>query len=91
MQDNSDYLVGRMPNFIVHAIQHGRKIEAIKHVRQHYQVGLKQAKQIVEEYIAENGGAENEQPETAGLTIERVILLLIVAAIIYGLYDYLAK
>ncbi len=91
MQANSDHLVGRLPDYVVHAIQHGRKIEAIKHVREHYKVGLKEAKQIVEEYITENGGPDNEEPETVGITIERVLFLLIVAALLYGLYDYLVK
>ena len=91
MPNSDDHLVVRLPDFIIHAIQQGHKIEAIKHVRQHYNVGLKEAKHIVEEYISENGGADNEEPETAGITIERILFLLIVAAILYGLYDYLMK
>lgn len=91
MQNQNDHLVGRLPDFVIHAIQHGRKIEAIKHVREHYKIGLKEAKQIVDGYIAENGGPESEEPETAGLTIERILFLLIVAAILYGVYDYLMK
>ena len=91
MQNQDDHLVGRLPDFVIHAIQHGRKIEAIKHVREHYKIGLKEAKQIVDEYISENGGPESEEPETVGITFERILFLLIVVAILYGVYDYLMK
>ena len=91
MPNSDDHLVGRLPDFVIHAIQHGRKIEAIKHVRQHYNIGLKEAKHIVEEYITENGGPDIEEPETTGITIERILFLLIVAAILYGLYELLMK
>ena len=91
MQYQDDHLVGRLPDYVIHAIQHGRKIEAIKHIREHYKIGLKEAKYIVDEYISENGGPDIEEPQTAGFTIERFIFLLIVAAILYGLYEYLMK
>ena len=91
MQNLDDHLVGRLPDYVILAIQDGRKIEAIKHLREHYNIGLKEAKYIVEEYIAENGGPESEQPQTAGFTIERLIFILILAAVAYGLYDYLMK
>ena len=91
MQNKDDHLVGRLPDNVIHAIQQGRKIDAIKHLREHYKIGLKEAKHIVDDYISENGEEESEEPKTAGLTIERVIFLLLVAAILYGVYDYLVK
>ena len=91
MQIQEDHLVGRLPDYVIHAIQHGRKIEAIKHIRGHYNVGLKEAKHIVDEYISENGEPESEEPKTIGITTERIVFLLIIATILYGLYDYLMK
>lgn len=89
MPNSDDHLVGRLPDSITHAILAGRKIDAIKQLRQRYNLGLKEAKHVVDEYIAENGEELGEEPQTVGITIERIVLLIIVAAIGYGLYDYL--
>ena len=91
MQHRDDHLVGRLPSRVIDAIQSGRKIEAIKSIREQYNLGLKEAKQVVDAYVDENGEDESEEPRTVGITIERVILMLIVIAILYGLYDYLIK
>lgn len=91
MQHRDDHLVGRLPSSVIDAIQSGRKIEAIKSIREQYKLGLKEAKHVVDAYIDENGEDESEEPRTVGITIERVILMLIVIAILYGLYDYLIK
>lgn len=91
MQHPDDHMVGRLPSSVIAAIQSGRKIDAIKSIREQYNLGLKEAKHVVDAYIDENGEDESEEPKTVGITIERVILMLIVIAILYGLYDYLMK
>ena len=80
-----------LPDDVIEAIRYGRKIEAIKRLRGHYKLGLKEAKTIVDDYISENG--EQMLPDTAPNSgkLERFVLLLIIAAILYGVYDYLMK
>ena len=89
MPNNDDHLIGRLPDSITHAIVAGRKIDAIKLLRKRYNLGLKEAKHIVDEYITENGEDLGEEPQTVDITIERIVFLIIVVAIGYGLYDYL--
>ncbi len=91
MQSSDDHLVGRLPQHVLSAIQNGNKIAAIKSLREQYNIDLKQAKYIVDEYISENGDKETEEPQSAGWTIERLILGVILIAVLYGLYDLLMK
>ncbi|OUR70928.1 hypothetical protein A9Q78_11315 [Methylophaga sp. 41_12_T18] len=66
------------------ALDKGRKIEAIKLLREQRSIGLKEAKQIIDEYSAAhpspNASVERNN-STSGL-----IKLVILAAVVYFLY-----
>jgi len=42
-----------LPRDALAALENGNKIEAIKHVREARNIGLKEAKDVVEEYLAD--------------------------------------
>ncbi len=75
-----------LPDQAVAALKSGRKIEAIKIVRETQGVGLKEAKEAIDWHIGSNPGAYPacEQSElTGGLWIFLVILILIGVGIFY--------
>lgn len=55
MSDNNQEL----PNKAVAALERGRKIEAIKHVRMTYGIGLKEAKETVEQFLEDRPDVRN--------------------------------
>ncbi len=75
-----------MPGDVVDAIRRGRKIEAIKALREVQQLSLKQAKHAVEKYIRDNPSvAESYQASRPDSGIGRLLIIVIVLfALYYG-------
>ena len=68
----------------VDAINRGRKIEAIKFVREQQGVGLKKAKELVDNYISENPDKLSIHANPKGsLNWSFFMLILILGAIIW--------
>jgi hypothetical protein len=77
-----------LPDDAIAAIHARRKIEAIKLLRERFGVGLKEAKEMVDDYVASQPAEPaNHSPQTES-GIGRLILLCIVAALIYVGYQY---
>lgn len=80
MNDSSD-----LPADVVNAILAGRKIEAIKLLREARGLGLKDAKHAVDAYIRQNPSAEQPRSSGGGL-----VIVVILAILGYALYKSLA-
>lgn len=71
---------------VVEALISGRKINAIKRLREHRNIGLKQAKETIERYIRDNPEVALRMKKTNsgnGLT-----LLIVIAVAGYLIYKY---
>lgn len=79
-----------LPEDVIAAIEAGRKIEAIKLLRDQWDLDLVTAKETVEAYAAARPGAPQPNVVSTDSGLPRFILLLIVVAIGYFVYRYLA-
>ena len=71
---------------VIFALQAGRKIEAIKLIRAYRSMGLKEAKELVDNYYLENPNrVQSVQRANSG---GRVVLLVLAAAIAFLIYYY---
>jgi ribosomal protein L7/L12 len=88
---------GAFPPAAAEALRRGHKIEAIRLVREHLGIGLKEAKDLVEQHeqlivptveglSPRNGLSPGEVPRTSG----RITWLLVAAAIVAGLIYHFA-
>ncbi len=76
------------PPQVIAAAQANRKVEAIKPLRQHRGIDLKEAKTLVDIYLAENPQLTRERPQQQASGLGRLVLTGIIAVLAYGLYDY---
>lgn len=74
----------QLPAEVVNAIHAGRKIEAIKLLREARGLGLKDAKHAVDAYIRKNPSAQQPRSSGGGLVI--IVILVILG---YALYKSL--
>jgi len=77
-----------LPKAAVQALRHGNLIEAIKVVRQERNVGLKEAKEAVEAYLALERALKKKMDKVLATAQQRFIrwligLLLVAAVIVY--------
>lgn len=77
-----------LPEDVLAAIHAGRKIDAIKLLREHRGIGLKEAKQVIEIYIAQNPELARAGSSSAGIGLARLVLPAVIALLFYGLYAY---
>ncbi|MBV1931026.1 MAG: hypothetical protein KUG71_04850 [Porticoccaceae bacterium] len=77
-----------LPEDVLAAVHAGRKIDAIKLLRGHRGIGLKEAKQVIEIYIAQNPELITAKPSREGVGLARIVLPAAIALLCYGLYDY---
>lgn len=88
---------GAWPAAATEALRQGHKIEAIRIVREHTGMGLKEAKDAVESHeqtmvptveglSPRNGLSPGEVPRTSGMGSWLLILLVIIAAVVYYLF-----
>lgn len=75
-----------LPPDVVEAIRDNRKIDAIKLLREHRNLGLKEAKEIVEDYIDGHPQPAVKRKNSAETGLGRVILVAVLIAALYGLY-----
>ena len=67
-----------LPDQVVSAIHAGRKIEAIKLLREARGLGLKEAKHAVDAYVRENLSVQQPQSGSNGLIIVVIVILVLV-------------
>lgn len=77
-----------MPEDVVAEIKANRKVTAIKLLRKHLGVGLKEAKEIVDEYMEQNPSASTLKTPETDTGIGRIVILVIGVGIIYGIYKF---
>ena len=70
---------------VLNAIHSNRKIEAIKLLRESNNLGLKEAKQVVDKYMRENPDLIVESGNAKGLGINGLILIIAAIVLLYFL------
>lgn len=70
-----------LPDQVVSAIQAGRKIDAIKLLRETQGIGLKEAKHAVDAYLLEHPSLQQAQPNSNGLVF--IVLILVIGYLGY--------
>lgn len=77
-----------IPEEVIAEIKANRKVSAIKMLRKHLDVDLKEAKEIVDTYIAQNPSAPTVEAPEMDTGIGRILLLVIGVGLIFGIYKY---
>jgi hypothetical protein len=77
----------KLPADVVEAIRANRKIDAIKLLREHRSLGLKEAKHAVDAYIREHPHLIPQQSSGSGLG--RLVIVVLAVVISYVLYQRL--
>jgi hypothetical protein len=73
---------------ILAALRANRKIEAIKLLREQRDLGLKEAKHIIDIYIAKQPSSSAGRSRQSEFGIARLLFAGVVTAAIYALYRY---
>ena len=76
----------KLPADVIEAIRSNRKIDAIKLLREHRNLGLKEAKHAVDDYVRQRPHLKAQQSSGGGLG--RLVLLVLGLMIFYALYQY---
>ena len=77
-----------LPADVIAEIGANRKVSAIKLLRAHQRIGLKEAKELVDGYIAMHPSNSLHQVPESDNGIGRILILILGVGIIYGLYRY---
>lgn len=78
-----------LPPDVIAEIQANRKVTAIKFLRAHQGIGLKEAKELVDAYADKHPSSpRSERGESEG-DFGRIIILILGVGAIYALYSYL--
>ena len=75
----------KLPEQVISQIRAGRKIQAIKLLREAQGIGLKEAKQAVDAYMRENPSPQ--QPKSSGNGLVLIIAALLIAYVVYQFLD----
>jgi len=79
------------PNEAVKALEHGSKVEAIKCIRIAYGVGLKEAKEIVEQFIERSPNVKNRMvsanAESAKSGLRWLLLIAAIGVVAYYFFN----
>jgi hypothetical protein len=77
-----------LPADVIEAITANRKIEAIKRLRAHSDIDLKEAKDLVEAYVLQNPQVVSTPQHRTESGVGRVVLVVLIVAIAYAAYRY---
>jgi hypothetical protein len=75
-----------LPTEVKDAVHANRKIDAIKLLREKRDLGLKEAKEIVDAYALENRHLIGDQRSGRESGIGRIVLIIVLGGIIYVAY-----
>ena len=77
-----------LPADVIAEIQANRKVTAIKLLRSHQGIGLKEAKEIVDDYMGTHPSSSRPgAPESEG-GVGRLLILILGVGLIFGVYRY---
>ena len=77
-----------LPDDVVAELQSNRKVSAIKLLRKQKNIGLKEAKDIVDAYTAKHpSNSPSRMPESDG-GVGRLLFVAVVVGAVYGVYRY---
>ena len=79
-----------LPAKVVESIKAGRKIQAIKALRESHGVGLREAKEIVEAYVRENPVLQVHRLQESESGVGRLIFIAVIVVAGYIAYRMLA-
>jgi ribosomal protein L7/L12 len=85
METNPD---NELPSEVIEAIRANRKIEAIRLLREHWSMGLTEAKQEVDAYVRDNPQAAAMRAPQAESGVGRLILIASIIIAAYLAYRY---
>ena len=77
-----------LPAEVIADIEANRKIAAIKRLRAHHGIGLKEAKEMVDDYICTRSPSSGHRIPETDSGIGRIIVMTIGVGLIYALYRY---
>ena len=76
---------------VINALKQNRKIEAIKLLREKENIGLKEAKHAVEEYLSNHPDLAPQHKRSTNRSYDGLLLLIAIACLLYLGYDYFLK
>lgn len=77
-----------LPADVIAELEANRKVTAIKLLRAHQGIGLKEAKELVDAYTGQHPATASHRPPESDTGIGRIVILIIGVSIIYGIYRY---
>ena len=83
-----------LPADVIEALHANRKIKAVKLLRAQRNLDLTEAVKLIDKYYAENPEMNSQSSYSSSRTekgIGRFILLIIVIAVLYALYQYTSQ
>jgi hypothetical protein len=81
-------LESELPSDVLAAIHGNRKIEAIKLLREHRNLGLKEAKNLVEIYVAEHPNLITKRRPNVETGYGRLVVVGLVLTAMYAAYRF---
>lgn len=79
-----------LPGDVLEAVHSNRKIDAIKLLRAHRNLGLKEAKHMIDAYIVEHPQLIRQPTAGEGTAFGRIFFVGIIVAIVYLVYRLLS-
>ncbi len=80
-----------LPSDVLDAVHSNRKIEAIKLLRGHRNIDLKESKGIIDKYIEENSHLISSSGSRTESGLGRLLFVGIVIVALYGAYRFLSQ
>lgn len=77
-----------LPDDVIAEIQANRKVTAIKMLRVHKGIGLKEAKELVDAYADSNPPTAGHQMPRTDSGLGRIAILILGVAVIFVIYRY---
>ena len=77
-----------LPEDVIAEIKAQRKVSAIKLLREHMGVDLKEAKELVDAYMDNNPLTTTPGAPETDTGIGRIVILVIGVSVIYGIYKF---
>ena len=77
-----------LPADVIAEIKANRKITAIKLLRTHQGIELKEAKQLVDTYMSKHPASLRSDAQQTEGSFGRILLLIIGVSVIFALYSY---
>ena len=77
-----------LPADVVAELEANRKVTAIKLLRNHQKIGLKEARKRVDDYLQQHPPSSSLRVPESDSGIGRIVILIFGVAIIYAIYKY---